>query len=166
VLLLAGFASLPDDRKLQVLAQANRITSRIAFVEPHWRAPYDVGELGESRFDAVTTALADEPCPFLQQGSCSIYADRPFVCRLMGLGLLTLDDQCLPNACPIQSAFPDYLALAPQRFDLAALEQEERPCLTEAGRELFGDEAAESYETTIATALVHFAHPVPEGGPC
>ncbi|HET9293671.1 MAG TPA: YkgJ family cysteine cluster protein [Gemmatimonadales bacterium] len=166
VLLLSGFASLPDDQRRQVLAQAKHLTARIAFVEPAWRAPYDVGELGESRFDALTMALADEPCPFLQQGSCSIYVDRPLVCRVMGLGLLTPDDQCLPNACPIQADFPEYLALPPQRFDLAGLEREEKPCLAEAGRELFGHESAESYETTIATALMHFAHPVTEAGAC
>ena len=166
VLLLDGFAALPPDLQRQVLAQAKRITARIAVVEPAWRAPHDVGELGEARFDALTIALADEPCPFLQDGSCSIYAYRPFVCRVMGLGLVTTEDDYLPNACPIQADFPQYLSLPPQRFDLAGLERGEGPCLAEAGRELFGHESAASYETTIATALVDFADPDPEAGPC
>jgi hypothetical protein len=84
----------------------------------------------------------------------------------MGLGLVTPDDECLPNACPIQADFPQYLSLPPQRFDLAGLEREEGPCLAEAGSELFGHESAASYETTIATALVDFTDPVPEAGPC
>ena len=166
VLLLDGFAALAPDLQRRVLAQAKHITARIAVVEPAWQAPHDVGELGEVRFDALTTALADEPCPFLQDGSCSIYADRPFVCRVMGLGLVTPDGECLPNACPIQADFPQYLSLPPQRFDLGGLERAERPCLAEAGGELFGHESAAPYETTIATALVDFADPDPEAGPC
>ena len=166
VLLLDGFAALPGDQQRRVLAQAKHITARIATVEPTWRAPHDVGDLGEARFDALTMALAAEHCPFLLDGACSIYADRPFVCRVMGLGLLTPDDQYLPNACPIQADFPAYLTLPPQRFDLAEFEREEAQCLAEAGSELFGHASAESYETTIATALMNFAHPVLEGGPC
>lgn len=166
VLLLDGFAALAPDLQRKVLAQARRITARIAVVEPAWRAPHDVGELEEARFDALTTALADEPCPFLQDGSCSIYAYRPFVCRVMGLGLVTPDGESLPNACPIQADFPRYLNLAPQRFDLGGFEREESPCLAEAGSELFGHESAASYETTIATALVDFTDPDREAGPC
>jgi Fe-S-cluster containining protein len=166
VLLLEGFAAMPGDQQRRVFAQAEHITARIAAVEPAWRAPHDVGELGEDRFDALTMALASEPCPFLLDGACSIHADRPSVCRVMGLGLLTQDDQYLANACPIQADFPEYLALPPQRFNLAEFEREEDPCLAEAGLELFGHASARSYETTIATALVNFADPVLEAGPC
>lgn len=166
VLLLDGFVALPPDLQRKVRAQAKHITARIEAVEPVWPSPHDVGELGEARFDALTLAIADEPCPFLQDGSCSIYADRPFVCRVMGLGLVTPDGEYLPNACPIQADFPHYLSLPAQRFDLGGLEREEGSCLAEAGSELFGHESAASYETTIATALVDFADPDPEAGPC
>jgi len=50
----------------------------------------DVSLLAEDRFHALTTALALEPCPALDgEARCLIYAGRPMVCRMRGLGLET-----------------------------------------------------------------------------
>ncbi|HET8836896.1 MAG TPA: hypothetical protein VFN08_19355, partial [Gemmatimonadales bacterium] len=74
--------------------------------------------------------------------------------RLIGLGMITPTDRLIENACPIQEQFPAYAALAPQPFDLEALELEEIECQRAAARRLFGDAGWEGYETTIAAAIV------------
>ena len=95
--------------------------------------------LGEDRFDRLTDALADEPCPLLDEaGRCRIYADRPLVCRLIGLGMRTPTGRLIENACPIQDRFPGYAALAPAPFDLEAFEEGEVECLRAAAVRRFG----------------------------
>lgn len=144
---------LPAARREAIRARAASAAARQQAMAPDWQAPHDVRALGESRFDALCNALAAEPCPCLEEGACAVYEGRPTVCRLMGLGLESPDGRVLPNACPIQSEFPGYVALPAQSFDLAAFEQTEEACLVEAGLVLFGSAEAAGYETTIALAL-------------
>lgn len=123
--------------------------------EPSWRAPYDVAQLGEERFDSLVEQLADAPCPLLDEsGVCSIYAHRPFICRLMGLGIETPQNDVVPNSCPIQAEFPAYNALPAQPFDLEAWEREEDLALQNGSLALFGSETQRHFETTIATAIL------------
>jgi Fe-S-cluster containining protein len=151
---------LPPDARAEVTARASALASRFLAHEPAWREPWDVRELGEDRFDALCDALADAPCPLLDEaGRCRIHPDRPLVCRLLGLGMRTPAGRVLPNACPIQARFPGYASLAPVPFGLEAFEGEEEAAMEAAAARLFGTPAAAAYETTIAGAILAFASP-------
>lgn len=148
---------LPLGQRGALVARANAAAARQQALAPEWTAPHDVRMLGEARFDGLCEALAADPCPCLEDGACVVYAGRPAVCRMMGLGLESLDDRTLANACPIQDQFPEYAALPAQTFDLTAFETKEEACLVEAGLVLFESTEAAGYETTIALALKDFA---------
>jgi Fe-S-cluster containining protein len=151
LLLREGLATLPDAEREQIRSRARRLHERMRQLSPAWRAPWDLAALGETGFDAVTEALAEEPCPLLDQsGSCRLYAYRPMVCRMMGLPMMTAGGFVLENACPIQERFPGYAALDPQLFDLEALEADETGCLEGAAAALFDSPLYRDYETTIA----------------
>jgi len=153
LLLRETVAGLPPERRALVAAQARAAANRQQALAPGWGPPHSVEALGEAAFDALCEALAAEPCPCLVDGLCAVYAGRPLVCRLMGLGLAAPDGRVLANGCPIQSGFPVYAGLAPQPFELAAFEETEQACLEEAGLQLSGEEAEAGFETTIAMAL-------------
>lgn len=156
-LLLAGLAALsPADRR-DATDRAAVLLARMRVLEPEWVAPYRVADLGDARFDELCDTLAAEPCPMLgETGACRIYADRPLVCRLIGLPLSTPDGRQIENACPIQAQFPAYAAMLPRTFDLEALEADEDDCLADAAARLFGNPGEATFETTIAAAIVHF----------
>jgi Fe-S-cluster containining protein len=151
---------LPAEVRAEVTRRATALASRFAAREPAWREPWDVGELGEARFDALCDAHAAAPCPLLDDaGRCGIHPDRPLVCRLLGLGMRTPAGRELPNACPIQDRFPGYAALAPVPFALEEFEAEEEAAMEAAAARLFGTSAAAAYETTIAGAILAFGAP-------
>jgi Fe-S-cluster containining protein len=153
-LLREGVAALAPEVRAEVTARAARLLAEMEAIEPGWRAPHAVADLGEERFDALIERFAEEPCPLLDDaGRCRIYQHRPLVCRLIGLGMITPIDRVIENACPIQDLFPAYAALPPQPFDLEALELEEIECQRAAARRLFGDAGWSEYETTIAAAI-------------
>jgi Fe-S-cluster containining protein len=148
LLLREGLALLPATERAEVRSRAEELLELMQEVEPGWRAPYDVRDLGEERFDALTDALATEPCPLLDAaGRCSVYDHRPLVCRLIGLPMVTAEGNVLENACPIQDDFPAYAALDPQLFDLESLEAVEQSCLGTAAGSLAAEPA---FETVIA----------------
>jgi Fe-S-cluster containining protein len=137
-----------------VLSRAEALLDRMRAVAPDWETPYEVAAIGEDRFDRLSDALAAEPCPLLDQaGRCRIYADRPLVCRLIGLGMITPAGRVIENACPIQGRFPGYAGLAPVPFQLEAFEDREMECLRAAAERRFGDAERWSFETTIAAAV-------------
>ena len=143
----------PPDRRI-IEAAARRQVERIRESAPSFRAPWDIGVIGEARFDALSDALSSEPCPALDEtGRCRIYEGRPMICRMMGLGMRTGTGD-LENACPIQDEFPGYRELEPQPFDLAAWEIEEDRARRDAAEALFGDPGRTAYETTIAGAIL------------
>ena len=108
-----------------MLARAQAQLQRCAELVPGWGPPWDVAMLREEVFDALTESLAQQPCPALgPAGGCAIYAHRPATCRMLGLAMRTREGEVLENCCPIQKDFPDYAALAPELFDLAAFESE------------------------------------------
>jgi Fe-S-cluster containining protein len=128
---------------------------RMAGAEPEFAFPWDVSRLGESRFDALVDAQAEEPCPALDSaGRCLIYPHRPMVCRMMGLGMRTGSGTSLENGCPIRDDFPVYRDLPLQEFDLESWEQEESGALAAAGRALFPEAPDPEFETTIAGAIL------------
>lgn len=153
LLLRATAATLPAVRLEALTVRAHAAADRQRTLAPDWAPPHDIRTIGEARFDALCEALAAEPCPCLEDGACVVYEGRPTVCRMMGLGLAALEGHVVTNACPIQDDFPDYAALPPQPFDLAAFEAREEACLVEAGLALFGTASAAGYETTVAVAL-------------
>jgi Fe-S-cluster containining protein len=145
---------LPADRA-RVTERAGALLSRMRALEPGWSPPYAVDALGEDRFDRLTDALAAEPCPLLDQdGRCGIYADRPLVCRMIGLGMRTPTGRTIENACPIQDRFPGYASLLPVIFELESFEEIELECLREAAGRRFGEPERWSFETTIAAAIL------------
>jgi Fe-S-cluster containining protein len=154
-LVQAAVDRLPAGERAEVTARAGALLGRMLALEPDWPAPYEVAALGEARFDRLTDALADAPCPLLDDaGRCRIYADRPLVCRLTGLGMRTPAGRVIENACPIQEQFPAYAVLAPVPFDLEAFETREDEALRAAARRRLGDEDRHGFETTIAAAVV------------
>jgi len=153
LLLQQTVGDLPPDQRTRLLNRADAAAARQRALAPDWAAPYDVRDLGEVRFDGLCDGLEADPCPCLEEGACTVYAGRPAVCRMMGLGLVSPDDRKVANECPIQSEFPAYAALPAQPFDLPAFETKEETCLVEAGLTLFDAVDAAGYETTIALAL-------------
>jgi Fe-S-cluster containining protein len=143
-----------------VVARATTLLDRMRAMEPGWTAPYEIAAIGEQRFDRLTDALAEVPCPLLDDtGRCRIYADRPLVCRLIGLGMATPTGRVIENACPIQDRFPGYPELPPLPFALEEFEVEEMECLRAAALRHCRDAERWTFETTIAAAVVehHFA---------
>ncbi|MFI5235948.1 MAG: YkgJ family cysteine cluster protein, partial [Gemmatimonadales bacterium] len=132
-LLRAGLATLDPATRAEVRGRAEFLLLRMKAMAPSWGPPYDLEELGETRFDEIVEALADEPCPLLgEEGACTLYSFRPAICRMMGLGMHTTLGN-LANACPIQDQFPEYRKLKPERFDLATYERREEQLIAGAG---------------------------------
>jgi Fe-S-cluster containining protein len=154
LMIRSAVGRLPDQIRAGVAARATALAGRIKALAPEWSAPWDIGDIGDDRFDVISEALVEEPCPLLdERGACVIYHDRPLICRWMGLGMLAEDGRAFDNACPIQDQFPDYSALALQPFALEPFEQREAVCLEDAADALLGDRDRSAYETTIALAL-------------
>jgi Fe-S-cluster containining protein len=159
-LLLDALRRLPPDEQAEVRRRARVLLDKMEAREPDWPAPHAVLDLGDQRFDHLVEALADQPCPLLDDaGHCRIYADRPLVCRFIGLSMVTPAGRVIENACPIQQQFPGYADLPPAPFDLEELEVAELECLQGAARRLLGDSARHDFETTIAAAIVDFDPP-------
>lgn len=151
LLLREGLGTLSDADRQLVRSRGRALHERIRVLAPDWQPPWDLADLGEERFDAITETLASEPCPLLaDDGACRLYSFRPMVCRLIGLPMMTADGYVLENGCPIQDEFPEYSALDPQLFDLEALEAEETACLEGAAMALFDSPLHRGFETTIA----------------
>lgn len=120
-----GVRKLDPESREALRSRASAQLARYREVVPEWNAPWDVGVLGEERFDLLSETLAELPCPALDAtGTCQIYAYRPATCRLMGLSLVTPEGDLLENACPIQADFPAYESLPPTPFDLLRFEYE------------------------------------------
>jgi Fe-S-cluster containining protein len=154
-LLREAVERLEPEARAGVQGNAERLLRMMEAMAPGWVTPHAVAELGDDRFDHIAESLALEPCPLLDgHGRCRIYQDRPLVCRLIGLPMITPVGRTLENACPIQDQFPRYAALPPEPFDLEEFELEEMECLQSAARRLLGDASRHEYETTIAAAVV------------
>jgi Fe-S-cluster containining protein len=153
-LIEAGLRGLPESDWLEVRRRAEELVGRMEALEPGWGAPHAVADLGEARFDRLADALAAEPCPLLDPaGRCRIYAHRPQVCRLIGVGMRTPAGGIIENACPIQDQFPDYAELPPVLFELESFEEVERACLVQAAGRQLGAPDRWEHETTIAALI-------------
>lgn len=154
LLLRSASRRLPGPVRRAVGRRAEALASRIRALAPEWGPPWDIADIGDDRFDEISAALVDQPCPLLDEaGGCLVYDSRPMVCRWMGLGTVTREGEIIANACPIQDQFPAYAALPPQPFDLGAFGDLEAPCLEDAAESLLGSPELADYETTIALAL-------------
>jgi Fe-S-cluster containining protein len=99
---------LPAAEQDTAVDRATALLNLMRAIEPGWAPPYEVAAIGDGRFDRLSEALASEPCPLLDgAGRCRIYDDRPLVCRLIGLSMVTAAGRVIENACPIQDRFPD-----------------------------------------------------------
>ena len=160
---------LPPAERETVVDRAEALLARMRAIEPGWEAPYEVAAIGEHRFDRLSEALESEPCPLLDDtGRCRIYTDRPLVCRLIGLGMVTPAGRVIENTCPIQDRFPGYAELPPVPFELEEFEELEMDCLRAAAERRFGDAERWGFETTIAAAVVGVTcspSPTPETAP-
>jgi Fe-S-cluster containining protein len=157
-LIREAVARLPSAERAEVRGRAAALRERMRVLEPSWSAPYEIAAVGEAGFDRVSDALAAEPCPLLDAaGRCRIYADRPLVCRLIGLGMATPAGRVVENACPIQDRFPGYADLAPTMFELEEFEEEEAACLRAAAARRLGDVGRWAFETTIAAVVAEEA---------
>jgi Fe-S-cluster containining protein len=146
-LLETGLAILAPAVREQVRQRGAALLDRMRALEPEWGPPYDVRAMDEERFDRLTEALADVPCPLLDEaGACLVYAHRPMVCRLIGLPMMTAEGELLENACPIQDEFPAYASLDPQLFDLGRLNDTEAELLESLGND-------PGFETIIAAVV-------------
>ncbi|HWA16339.1 MAG TPA: YkgJ family cysteine cluster protein [Gemmatimonadales bacterium] len=146
-LLEEGLTRLAPQVRDQVRARSRALLERMRALAPEWSAPYDVRDLDEERFDRMTEALAEVPCPLLDDaGACQVYAHRPMVCRLIGLPMMTAEGELLENACPIQEEFPVYASLDPQLFDLGSLNDAEAEVLDRMGED-------PGFETVIAAVV-------------
>lgn len=75
----AGIAALPPDVRERVEGESDDILAR----HPH---PDDWEEVSEEERDAFFIRTAGVKCPMLDpSGGCSVYADRPLLCRTFGL---------------------------------------------------------------------------------
>jgi len=147
---------LPAVEREAVASRARALLDRMRALEPGWEPPYEVAAIGDDRFDRLSDALAAEPCPLLDEaGRCRIYDDRPLVCRLIGLGMVTPAGRGIENACPIQDRFPGYAELAPVPFELEDFEEDELECLRAAAQRRLSDAERWEFETTIAGVVVN-----------
>jgi Fe-S-cluster containining protein len=152
--LVDAVARLPVEVQAEIRDRSRAQVAKMTSLEPSWRSPFDIGDIGEARFDAVCDALAEEPCPLLDAtGRCLAYHHRPVVCRIMGLGLVTESGHLIENECPIQAGFPRYHALPPQPFDLESWEEAETEFREKVASDRLGSASTSCFETTIAGAL-------------
>ena len=138
-----------------VIERARTDVASMLALQPVWPAPFDIGAIGDDRFDMVCDSLAQRPCPLLDPaGACLTYPSRPMICRIMGMGILSESGNVIENGCPIQTDFPAYASLPPQPVALEIWEEGEEIAKRAAAVQLFGDPAQSEYETTIAAAIV------------
>jgi Fe-S-cluster containining protein len=154
LLIREAYHQLSEVDQAEVRLKAQALRAKMVEMEPGFRLMEGMEGVSEEAFDRVCEALAAEPCPLLDQaGRCRIYAHRPMVCRMMGLGIVTPSGRVIENSCPIAGNFPEYAALPEQPLDLEALEEIESACLEAASVELFGTPERTHFETTIPLLL-------------
>lgn len=158
LLVREAVAALPEHLRAPMVARARAQVAQMTALEPGWTAPWDIRTIGDARFDRISDALADLPCPALDDtGACLIYHARPMICRLMGLGLVTESGDVIENGCPIQDRFPAYRDLPAAAFPLEAWEMREEVAKRDAAARLGSDDLVE-FETTIAAAIAADGH--------
>jgi Fe-S-cluster containining protein len=122
-LVAAAVEHLEPVARSAVRSRAAAQLSRYAAAAPDWGTPWDIEAIGDDAFDEVSDALADEPCPALNDhGECLIYEKRPATCRMTGLGMTTPQGDVLENVCPILDTSAAFAELSPTLFDLSGFE--------------------------------------------
>lgn len=92
--------------------------------------PLEAALLKGTAIAASTRIQGEDSCPFLSEGLCSIYIQRPLICRTQGLPIGYIDEtheRIEVSACPLNFAedhhfdYEDLLLLDPINHRLAAL---------------------------------------------
>jgi hypothetical protein len=65
LLLQEGLVELPNAEREEVRERGRALLTRMREQAPNWQPPWDIAQLGEDRFDAITDRLSGEPCPLL-----------------------------------------------------------------------------------------------------
>jgi Fe-S-cluster containining protein len=158
-LVMEAVRALDPARRREVVDRARDSIRRMRNLVSEWREPFAIDAIGDQEFDRVSEALADLPCPLLDDGGrCLGYANRPLVCRMIGLGMVTESGFVIENACPIQDRFPEYAALPPAEFPLESTEADEDRANETAAERVFGDPRMAQFETTVAGAVLLITH--------
>lgn len=103
LLLLEAVSGLETGLRRAVLERIRDAAARQrAVLDLDARDPVELDAIGEEAFDAMCDALADAPCPFLDEVSqtCVAHAMRPQPCRLRG-AQWALEGDVLDFSCPI-----------------------------------------------------------------
>jgi Fe-S-cluster containining protein len=154
LLVREAVARLPEAEQEEIRSKAAQLAGKMRALEPGWNQAEGLSGIREESFDRACDALAAEPCPLLDRdGSCRIYADRPLICRMIGLGMITPSGRVIENGCPIAADFPSYATLPSQLFQLEEWEESEAACLEAASVVLFHSPLSADFETTIALTL-------------
>lgn len=92
--------------------------------------PLEAALINGAPITASTRIQDDDSCPFLSEGFCSIYAQRPLICRTQGLPIGYVHEtheRIEVSACPLNFSddhpfdYEDLLLLDPFNHRLAAL---------------------------------------------
>lgn len=147
--------ALPPPQREALLVRAREQMARMEAFTGALPPPHDLSGLDDDIVDSVGDRMEKDPCPALDEaGCCVIYASRPMVCRLMGLGLVTPAGEVMPNACPIQDDFPAYRRLPPEPCSVELWGDAEALAEAQASVVLFGTPNRADFETTVAGAIL------------
>ena len=158
--LLDGGASPPTRPATghEVVARAGAPAgSRCAPSSPAGRRPTRSRTWARSASTASSDALADEPCPLLDDaGRCRhLRSDRPLVCRLIGLGMITPAGRADRERLPDPGRVPRLRRRCRRRRSSSRRSRRGRSSACGGGRSRrFGDAERWGFETTIAAAVV------------
>ena len=135
LLLHHAWAALPAAERDAMADRAGGLLGRLAGIAPGWAYPHDLCDLdSDEAADRILETLGGVPCPVLAGANCSLYAARPFYCRVHGLkvrdsgGGEPIDTSCELNftaGVPATAAWPAH--------DFSAQFSGESALLDEAG---------------------------------
>jgi Fe-S-cluster containining protein len=97
-----GFVELAEEISKGVMERASLIHCSIAERWAELTPPYLLNTFSDDRIDALTEAIGEVGCPFLdRRNSCLIYEWRPMACRLEGLPMVDARDGLFGDWCEL-----------------------------------------------------------------
>lgn len=158
-----GYRRAAPETRRALRQSARTLLDRIETLAPEWERPYQLGSLGEERFDALCDALATERCVALDgTGLCQIYDHRPLICRLHGLPMYDpLEAQYCGGACELNFPPVDLADKPALHFAHAEFCRSEDRLIAEASRAATGAEP-QGAATIVAAAILEAARTMGE----